>query len=356
MQKDTNKTYEYCCVMGNVVDHNWLKVLHSINLDENDLYKEEGLGIEYEPHVTLLYGIHDNSFYDENQIFGNVLNTLKQNNTSPNNLKIQIKGIDVFENDDYDVLFFDITPSNILTSINSNLKSSFDYTNSYTEYKPHMTICYLKKGTGAKYKRDFKKQIPIRISEIVFSRTNGNKYYKNLSSQINESGNKKNLLVMDFDDTLMKTKTNIIVRDKTTKQPIKELTSEEFAVYNLKSNEEFDFSNFNKMIKHATPISKNLNLLKSLTNNPSWRTTILTARMVGYPIAYLLRKQYGIDVYVVGLGDANPRRKSEYVERQIQKGYNNILFIDDSIKNIQAVESLKKSYNNIKITTVKAQP
>jgi len=169
-----------------------------------------------------------------------------------------------------------------------------------------------------------------------------------------EEAKDKKLLVIDFDDTLVKTKTNIIVRDKKTKQPTKELNSEQFAVYQLDSNEEFDFSNFNKIIKQSVPIKKNIELLKKLNSHPAWRCTILTARLIAYPVAYLLKKQYGIDVYVVGLGNADPQKKADYVERQIQRGYKEIVFMDDSIKNVNAVNSLSDKYKSVKLTTLKA--
>ena len=59
-----------------------------------------------------------------------------------------------------------------------------------------------------------------------------------------------------------------------------------------------------------------------------------------------------MDVYVVGLGDANPQKKADYIEKEIKKGYNDIVFIDDSIKNVKAVSELKEKYPMVKLEVI----
>ena len=79
--------------------------------------------------------------------------------------------------------------------------------------------------------------------------------------------------------------------------------------------------------------------------------TILTARRLGAPINSFF-KTLGIQPYIVPLGDANPQKKADYIEKQIKKGkYNPIYFMDDSPKNIRAVDALKKKYPRIKLIT-----
>ncbi len=55
------------------------------------------------------------------------------------------------------------------------------------------------------------------------------------------------------------------------------------------------------------------------------------------------------NVYVVALGDSNPQKKADWIQSQIQKGYNDILFLDDSPKNVKVVKKLKQKYPNIKM-------
>ena len=54
-------------------------------------------------------------------------------------------------------------------------------------------------------------------------------------------------------------------------------------------------------------------------------------------------------MYVVALGDANPQKKADWIESQIKKGYDDILFLDDSPKNVSAVKKLKQKYPKIKM-------
>ena len=78
--------------------------------------------------------------------------------------------------------------------------------------------------------------------------------------------------------------------------------------------------------------------------------TILTARRLGAPINHFF-KTIGIRPYIVPLGDADPKKKADYIEAEIKKGYSPIYFMDDSKKNIDAVNKLKKKYPEVKLVT-----
>lgn len=159
----------------------------------------------------------------------------------------------------------------------------------------------------------------------------------------------KKLGVFDFDDTLVHVKAMIgITHADGSKE---KLTPAEYAVYDPKPGDKFDFKEFSSIIKNANPINKNINRLKDAISDPNTKTTILTARLLGYPIKKYLRDNFGISPYVVGLGSSNPQDKADWIEKQIKKGYNDIEFMDDSPKNIQAVNVLKTKYPNIKLHT-----
>lgn len=160
---------------------------------------------------------------------------------------------------------------------------------------------------------------------------------------------KRKLRIFDFDDTLAKVKAHIYVKNagQTTT-----LTPAEFAVYTPKSGDVFNFSEFNSIIKSASPITSNLELLRKAASDPNTKTTILTARMLGYPVKRYLKKTYNLDVYVVAVGDSNPQKKADYIEKEIKKGYSDIVFIDDSIKNVKAVETLKHKYPEVSLQVI----
>ena len=156
----------------------------------------------------------------------------------------------------------------------------------------------------------------------------------------------KKLRVFDFDDTLVKSNSKVYVINKGKK---KTLTPGQFAIYKQKSGDEFDFSDFDKVIE-PKQIKSMFKVFKNIYKaSGSRRLTILTARASYKPVRQFLKDVGYNDVYVVALGDANPQKKSNWVKSQIEKGYDDILFLDDSPKNVNAVKKLKQKYPNIKM-------
>jgi hypothetical protein len=160
---------------------------------------------------------------------------------------------------------------------------------------------------------------------------------------------KKNLFIFDFDDTLAQSDIPVFVRMKNG-ETVK-LTSHEFAKHSLDAGDFYDFSEFNKIIKSAKPIDKHVDMLKSALSNRTNKVTILTARAIAFPVTHWLRTFLGIDVYVVAVGGSNPNLKKEYIENEIKKGFKNVFFIDDSIPNVMAVDSLKEKYPEVNLIT-----
>lgn len=143
IEEGKNHKNEYGCLMLQIDYDGWKKILDKI--DKEDLYtEEEGYGLENKPHVTILFGFHDNTDIDKVKLL------VKENCKEP--IKVKLKSITMFENvdDKYDVLKFDVVcPS--LHKLNKLMKKSFDYTSSFPEYHPHVTIAYVKSGKGKNY-------------------------------------------------------------------------------------------------------------------------------------------------------------------------------------------------------------
>jgi hypothetical protein len=161
----------------------------------------------------------------------------------------------------------------------------------------------------------------------------------------------KKLRVFDFDDVLVRTDSKIYVTNTKTGNSFS-LTPAKFAIYEPKDGDKFDYSDFSKLIS-PSGIKKYNDILKKLINSSGERKiVVLTARASIKPVAQYL-KSIGITsgVDMVGLADANPIKKANYIERMINAGYDDVFFVDDSVKNIQAVNSLKKKYPDIKIVT-----
>lgn len=170
--------------------------------------------------------------------------------------------------------------------------------------------------------------------------------FKNEIKSVNEG---KILRVFDWDDTLGKSTSYIYVKHKDGKES--KLDPAEYAVYTPKAGDEFDFRDFNRMLNNPQIIKKNFDLLQRMLDNPNKKVTILTARKLAFPIRKYLKDTFGMDVYVVALGDANPQKKADWIEKHIKSGYSDIAFMDDSPKNIAAVDALKSKYPNVRIKT-----
>jgi len=165
---------------------------------------------------------------------------------------------------------------------------------------------------------------------------------------------RKVLSVFDFDDTIALTDSWIyVMRDG---REIKKLDPAQFAVYKPRPGETFDFRDFDKKIRNPRLIKQNAQLLMKQLDKArrqargSRKVTILTARRLGAPVTSFFRS-IGLDVYVVPLGSANPLDKANWIEAQIKKGYDTVYFMDDSPKNIRAVDNMLRRYPNVRSLT-----
>lgn len=168
--------------------------------------------------------------------------------------------------------------------------------------------------------------------------------------------NEQKLRILDFDDTLVHSKSMVYVTNTETGKTFS-LTPAEYAVYKAKPGDKFDFSEFSKLIS-PTGIKKYNELLKGfLTASGQRKVVILTARASVKPVAQYL-KSVGITsgVQIVALANSDPMAKQRYVEKMINAGYDDVFFIDDSVDNVKAVANLKSKYPKVKIDARVAKP
>lgn len=163
---------------------------------------------------------------------------------------------------------------------------------------------------------------------------------------MNEAKGDKKLRVFDFDDTLVKTNSNIYVKHKDGKES--KLTPGEYAIYEPKEGDVFDFSDF-QSVKHPQEIKGVTRLLKNILRVGGSDVVILTARSAYKPVKDYL-KDVGIDnIFVVALADSDPQKKADWIEDKIKGGVDDVFFIDDSHKNVAAVKALSKKYPKISL-------
>jgi len=159
----------------------------------------------------------------------------------------------------------------------------------------------------------------------------------------------KKLRVFDFDDTLFHTTAKVLLKQGPGK--FSYLTPAEYAVYEPKPGDEFDFSQFETIINPQIikPVAKRF--YKIVNAGVKDRlTVILTARgdEANKHIKNIINKIFKIDLPVITLGTGNPQAKADWIVDKINnEGFNDIFFIDDSPKNVNTV------FNSIKNLPIK---
>lgn len=163
----------------------------------------------------------------------------------------------------------------------------------------------------------------------------------------------KTLYVTDFDDTLAQTDALVyLVRGGKRIA----LTPTEYATFDEQPGDTFDFSEF-EQLKNPKPIERFVRLIKkAAADKRITKVAVLTARNHTKPISDFL-KSIGVPsgVRIAALGDANPQRKANYIEKHINVGFTRVAFVDDSIRNIEAVRDLQVKYPNVKILAHQAK-
>ena len=163
---ERNGTYEFGCVLLELDLPNWDKITSTI--DPQDLYQpNDGRhGLETDPHVTLKFGLESSVTPEQ------VKEILDKN---PITEKIHVEKIDLFQNEQFDVVKFKVTPTQQLIKINQEL-SKLPNQDKFPSYNPHITIAYCIKGTGEKYiQENFNGW--AQPYQIIYSMPNGNKNY-----------------------------------------------------------------------------------------------------------------------------------------------------------------------------------
>lgn len=168
LNENRHKVNEYGCVMLYFKFSEFKDVQSKIV--KGDLYNDpddDSYGLESEPHITALYGLHDTIKDDE------IKNIVEKFDFSES---VTVHKISLFKNDKYEVLKFEaVKEGNELVKCNKELKK-LPNTNSFPNYNPHLTIAYILPNKGDKYVEMFKdKKYKLEPTKIVYSKTDGSK-------------------------------------------------------------------------------------------------------------------------------------------------------------------------------------
>jgi 2'-5' RNA ligase len=164
--KKKNNRLEYGCAML-FFDFPGMKSLQDKIKPEEIYETEEGYGLEHEPHVTLLFGLHADEIKDDDDVLDVCLQKKYE--------KVTLNGLSLFKNELFEVLKFDVVGDD-LYYVNNILKD-MPHTTDYPNYHPHTTIAYILKGKGDEVVKRLGKHKPYKIipKSIVYSKPNGTK-------------------------------------------------------------------------------------------------------------------------------------------------------------------------------------
>ena len=177
----------------------------------------------------------------------------------------------------------------------------------------------------------------------------GNKAMQRVGAMFSKRAPSKGISVLDFDDTLATTKSNVLytMPDGTTGK----LSAEEFAKKGgdlLAQGVEFDFSEFNKVVegKTAPLFNKAMKLSGKFGTENMF---ILTARA---PESQMAIKQFldaqGLNIplkNITGLGKSEASAKANWIAEKIGEGYNDFYFADDALQNVEAVRDMLDAFD-----------
>jgi 2'-5' RNA ligase len=132
--------HSYSCVMINLPDDLCDSIIawgkQQIPNESLFVDKDGGLGREEETHVTVKYGLFDAMPSPD------LLDVFK--NTNP--FEVALAPISLFRNDDFDVVKLDVNSAQ-LHELNRKVSETAPHHDTHPDYKPHVTIAYVKKGT-----------------------------------------------------------------------------------------------------------------------------------------------------------------------------------------------------------------
>jgi 2'-5' RNA ligase len=160
---EQKKESTFGCVMLNTNIRDW-EDIHTGGIDPEDVYKkplDDSFGLEETPHMTIIYGIHEDEVTPEQMI-----NVIKEN---MEDVTVSISKISIFENDEYDVVKYDIPVTEQIQAYRNMFINNFENTQSFPEYHPHMTIAYVAKGAGNKYSKELETPFNVTFTKGIYS-------------------------------------------------------------------------------------------------------------------------------------------------------------------------------------------
>jgi len=196
----------------------------------------------------------------------------------------------------------------------------------------------------------------VKTINNKLNKSSNNNFNSKLSKSVSKSRatlsyneNIKGITILDFDDTLATTQS--LVRYTGPNGETGTLNAEQYASQYqdlLDKGYEFDFSEFNKVVKGkiAPLFQKALKLQKKFGPKNMF---ILTARPPAAQQAIFdFLKANGLNIpieNITGLGNSTSEAKALWVADKVGEGFNDFYFADDALQNVQAVKNILEQFD-----------
>ncbi len=195
---------------------------------------------------------------------------------------------------------------------------------------------------------DFNNILKPQVAKMSKSVQTGQQAINNGNS-IKFSKSPKKIRVFDFDDTLARTKSNVLyTMPDGSKGKIDAATFAKDAGKMEAEGAIFDFSEFSKVMDGKKgPLFE---VAKKIADARGTEDVfVLTARPqdAAGPIQEFL-KSLGLNIpikNITGLADGNPKAKADWMIGKVAEGYNDFYFADDAIKNVKAVKDVFDTFD-----------
>lgn len=143
------------CLMLGVYNPMFYDMQQAINPEHLHEY-----GMEDYPHITLLYGIHRS--VSDDLVFDFAKNIKK--------FDIYSNAINLFNNEDFDVVKFEIDLSKELANYRRRAEALFLNHQTFPKYEPHSTLAYVLPKTGSKYAMQLNTPQKFELVNVKFSK------------------------------------------------------------------------------------------------------------------------------------------------------------------------------------------
>jgi 2'-5' RNA ligase len=153
---------KFGCVMMDADIKNWVD-FHLAGIEEDDVYLkpyDDSYGLEENPHVTIVYGIH------EEEVDPQRMADLIEFHMKP--LILDVDEIGVFEGKEYDVVKYNLPITGQLQKYR-DLFLQIPNTQTFPEFQPHMTIAYVLPSKGKKYVSKLREPFQVNFTKGVYS-------------------------------------------------------------------------------------------------------------------------------------------------------------------------------------------